>query len=214
MHRYRAGKIKREHTIIPGVLPLLEQVAAHPRVSAVIPGPIHPKSAATRVYLSYQYPTDSGFKLLARNTSAVQEVFIVTGHPHQVLEQLVADGLVEADEADARAQAEPVKPAEPASSPAGSRGGGSGTGGRKKERKNAKGRTSPAGSPPGAWTSKDRSNAARPSRRYPAGHSLDWFPLHSLQTGDFNATLGGRLSPQLRRRLRQAAADADSDRDR
>lgn len=204
MHRYRAGKIKREHTIIPGVLPLLEQVAAHPRVSAVIPGPIYPKSAATRTHLSYQYLTESGFKLLARNTNAVQEVFVVTAHPDQVRDDLAADGLLDMEPSQA-----PSSPSAETASEArrsgGRPSGGHPSEGRNKERKNPKAPPRAGANRGAAAAGKTQSGSTPRYVGHPAPESLY---LHSLQSGEFNASLGGRLSPQLRRRLRQAAQDA------
>ncbi|MGH2461892.1 MAG: DUF2103 domain-containing protein, partial [Chloroflexota bacterium] len=45
--RHRAKGVKREHSIINGLLPVLERIAAQPAVSAVIPGRISVTRAAS-----------------------------------------------------------------------------------------------------------------------------------------------------------------------
>jgi len=95
-HRYRQNKIKREHTIIEGILPILEGIAEHPHVQGITPGRINKRSSNRNATVTYQYKTDAGLKLLARSTSAVQEVFVVTDHPDQVLEDLTKRKLIKA----------------------------------------------------------------------------------------------------------------------
>lgn len=93
MSRYRVNKIKRMHSIVQGLLPVLETVAQCPNVSAITPGRI---SAASRVApsMTVQYFTESGLKLIARTTTAVQEVFVVTQDPQAVCEWLREKGIV------------------------------------------------------------------------------------------------------------------------
>lgn len=88
MSRYRVNKVKRMHSIVEGVLPLLEEIAAHPAVSQVTPGRINQKRRGTDRRLAFQYLTDSGFKLMAHTPQAVQEVFVVTAAPDDVLAYL------------------------------------------------------------------------------------------------------------------------------
>lgn len=140
-HRYRQNKIKREHTIIDGILPILETIAAHPHVQGITPGRINKRSSNRNTTVTFQYKTDAGLKLLARSTTAVQEVFVVTDHPDQVLEELAKQRLIKApdrkpkrgidapsaerekkrvkgesaDRAENRAQKRPQQPPDPAS---------------------------------------------------------------------------------------------------
>ena len=94
-HRYRARGVKREHKIVDGVLPLLEQIASLPGVASVIPGRIKPTEASVSgVRLRVQTPTLSGLKLSARSHTASQEIFVVTDTPSLVIEALQAAGLV------------------------------------------------------------------------------------------------------------------------
>lgn len=94
MSRYRVNKIKRMHSIVDGVLPLLEHVANHPSVAQVTPGRIQPKRRGTDFRLAFQYVTDSGLKLMAHTPQAVQEVFVVTSEPDAVLRDLTAGGVI------------------------------------------------------------------------------------------------------------------------
>ena len=83
--KYKIDKIKQEHTIIEDILPLLEAVAVHPTVKSIIPGRIHRRGGSGVVpHLQLKYNTFSGFKVLAKNSSSVQEVFIVTDDPDEL----------------------------------------------------------------------------------------------------------------------------------
>ncbi|MBI2941302.1 MAG: hypothetical protein HYY04_12780 [Chloroflexi bacterium] len=87
--RHRAKGVKREHSIIPGLLPVLEQLAAQPAVSAVIPGRITvTKGRAPALRLRLGTSTLTGLKLNARSGTAAQEVFVVTTEPEKVLDYL------------------------------------------------------------------------------------------------------------------------------
>lgn len=78
-NKYRENKIKQEHTIIEDLLPLLEEIAKIPYVKCIIPGRINRrKGSGIPAYLQLKYDTGSGIKLLGKNSSAVQEVFLVT----------------------------------------------------------------------------------------------------------------------------------------
>jgi len=85
--KFRAKGVKREHNIIHGLLPILEEIAAHPKVTGVIPGRISvTRSNISGVKVRLQTSTVSGIKLGARSGSAAQEVFVVTAEPAQVIE--------------------------------------------------------------------------------------------------------------------------------
>ena len=84
--RHRAKGVKREHRIIKGLLPVLEHIAAHPAVTAVIPGRIKvTQSTIAQVQLRLQTRTISGLKLGAWSRRSAQEVFVVTAEPEAVL---------------------------------------------------------------------------------------------------------------------------------
>ncbi|NLN28311.1 MAG: hypothetical protein GX161_08845 [Firmicutes bacterium] len=94
MSRYRVNKIKRMHSIVEGLLPVLEEIAAHPDVAQVTPGRIRPKRRGTDYRVTFQYFTDAGFKLMAHTPEAVQEVFVVTPNPQAVHDYLVEHRLI------------------------------------------------------------------------------------------------------------------------
>lgn len=94
MSRYRVNKIKRMHSIVDGVLPLLEEIATHPDVAQVTPGRIRPKRRGTDRRITFQYFTDAGLKLMAHTPEAVQEVFVVTAKPETVRDYLVEQKLI------------------------------------------------------------------------------------------------------------------------
>lgn len=79
-NKYRNNKIKKEHTIIEDILPLLENISIFPEIKSIIPGRINQRNSKNGLtaYLKIKYNTSSGLKLLAKNSSSVQEVFIVT----------------------------------------------------------------------------------------------------------------------------------------
>lgn len=107
--KFRTNKVKHEHTIIEGLRPVLDRMAACPAIQSIIPGPIGPHHSGRPLSLTIQYETETGLKLLARSGSAVQEVFLVAPDRAAVREWLMAHGLVEE-----RAGAEPPPPPAPA----------------------------------------------------------------------------------------------------
>jgi hypothetical protein len=95
MKKYRSGKIKREHTVIEGVWSLLEELATFERAVSIIPGPIS-RLAGRGLTLTFQRFTETGLRLLAKNGSAVQEVWVVAPEKESLLADLRAAGLLEA----------------------------------------------------------------------------------------------------------------------
>lgn len=90
--KYRVKGVKREHSVIVGLLPVLERIAAHSTVSAIIPGRITvTRGATSSLQLRMGPPTITGFKINARRLSAAQEVFILTTQPEATLGFLRAD---------------------------------------------------------------------------------------------------------------------------
>lgn len=94
MKKYRAGKIKREHSVIEKVWPVLEQIAACDLVTSVIPGPISPHNAKA-FEVTFQRFTETGLRLLAKNGSAVQEVYVVAPAKEETLAWLAREGIVD-----------------------------------------------------------------------------------------------------------------------
>ncbi len=74
--KHRRNGVKREHSILPGFGPLFERLARLPGVGAVIPGRIA-RNPTHHPGLVLSGETHTGFKLLAKSTSSVQEVFLV-----------------------------------------------------------------------------------------------------------------------------------------
>lgn len=108
MKKYRAGKIKREHTVIEGLWPVLEQMARCDLIDSIIPGPIR-RLRGKGFELTFQRFTETGLRLLGKNGSAIQEVYAVTSDPEGALKWLGAEGLVELEPAAAPAAA-PAQP--------------------------------------------------------------------------------------------------------
>lgn len=117
-HRHRRNKIKLEHSVLPGLLPVLERIAAHRAIQAITPGRISRRAGNQTNGISFQYRTETGFKLLARSNRAVQEIFVVTNRPDEALAALVAEGLVTAgDAAPSGAKGAQKKRSAPSGSP-------------------------------------------------------------------------------------------------
>lgn len=112
MNKFRQGKIKREHSIIPGLLPLLQRLAVCSEVASITPGEIAPQNSKERG-LSFQYFTDKGLRLIGKNGSAVQEVWVVASAREAVLAWLVQNQLIPSPPA----QPAPAQSAAPAADP-------------------------------------------------------------------------------------------------
>jgi hypothetical protein len=71
--------VKREHDIIEGVLPMLEEIAALEGVRKVVPAGISysPRRRIRGPTIKFQRETISGFKLLAQSKGCIQEIFVV-----------------------------------------------------------------------------------------------------------------------------------------
>ncbi|HHY36560.1 MAG TPA: metal-binding protein [Firmicutes bacterium] len=79
--KYRRQKVKREHHLLPGLAPILEEIASHPAVKSIIPARINSAVRGSGVQLFWKYKTPTGVKLLAKAGGGVQEIFVVTGEP-------------------------------------------------------------------------------------------------------------------------------------
>lgn len=87
-NRHRSGGLKREHEILDGFEEPLLRLAAHEHVGSVIPGRVSAHSSGDRRRLTYQYPTNTGAKLLAKTPQAVQEIFVVCDDAERLKKQV------------------------------------------------------------------------------------------------------------------------------
>lgn len=94
MKKYRAGKIKREHSVIERVWPVLERMAECDLIASIIPGPISPLNSRG-FEVTFQRFTETGLRLLAKNGSAVQEVYVVADAKDAALAWLAEAGIVD-----------------------------------------------------------------------------------------------------------------------
>jgi len=92
--KYRAGKIKREHSVIEKVWPVLEQIAQCDLIDSIIPGPISPLNSKG-FEITFQRFTETGLRLLAKNGSALQEVYVVTDQKEGALTWLAQQRIVD-----------------------------------------------------------------------------------------------------------------------
>lgn len=79
LSKYIKRGVKRQHQIIEGILDILEEIAKIDGVKKVIPAKISysPTRGISGPIMKLQRETVSGFKLMAHNKGAVQEIFIV-----------------------------------------------------------------------------------------------------------------------------------------
>lgn len=90
--RHRIKGVKREHSVLSGLLPILERIAAMPTVSSVIPGRIAvTRAAVPTLELRLGPRTPTGLKLNARKASTTQELFVITTKPDETIEALRAE---------------------------------------------------------------------------------------------------------------------------
>jgi hypothetical protein len=95
-NKYRADKIKQEHTIIDDILPLLENLAKLSVIKSVIPGRINQRGGSgMEAHLKLKYNTPSGIKILAKNSASIQEVFVVTDDADKTIKLMKQKNLVE-----------------------------------------------------------------------------------------------------------------------
>lgn len=79
MAKYIKRGVKRRHSIIQDILPLLEQIAKIDGVKKVIPAKISYSSNRSIIQptIKFQRETVPGFKLTAHSKGAIQEIFII-----------------------------------------------------------------------------------------------------------------------------------------
>lgn len=77
--KYIKKGVKRQHSIIDGILPILEDIAKIDGIKKVIPARISYSTGRSieQPSIKFQIETVSGFKLLARSKGAIQEIFVV-----------------------------------------------------------------------------------------------------------------------------------------
>lgn len=76
--KYRSGKIKVEHTLLEGLSEYLKEIEKWDCVETIIPGRIvRQNKGRGSKGLFLKYKTISGFKLLYKTGTSVQEVFVV-----------------------------------------------------------------------------------------------------------------------------------------
>lgn len=65
--------------MIDGLRELLERIEVLDEIVSIIPGVIKPvRGSGSGIRLEVKYPTQTGLKLLAKSSTSVQEVFIVS----------------------------------------------------------------------------------------------------------------------------------------
>ncbi|RTZ69006.1 MAG: hypothetical protein DSZ30_03260 [Aquificaceae bacterium] len=79
MPKYRKGKVKLEHHLIEGAEEYIKKLERLQSVKAIIPGRIfRNQKGRGQKGLFLKYETPSGWKLLLKNGSTIQEIFVVT----------------------------------------------------------------------------------------------------------------------------------------
>jgi hypothetical protein len=93
LKKYRAGKIKREHTVIEKLWQALERMAECDLITSIIPGPIS-RLSTKGFEITFQRFTETGLRLLGKNGAAVQEVYVVAPEKEAALRWLGAHSIV------------------------------------------------------------------------------------------------------------------------
>ncbi len=78
MGKHRSGKVKLEHHTLEGLQKYLSQLSEWEEVESIIPGRIFRQNrgrGSKGLFLKYR--TISGYKLLYKNGTSTQEVFVV-----------------------------------------------------------------------------------------------------------------------------------------
>jgi len=95
-------------TNIKPLIPYLHKLIAHAGIHRIVPGRLSRKGATSvRFNVKISTPAKGGFKLIAREGTLVQEVFVTTGLVREELEAVVGDNLagkVEAREGGGKAR--------------------------------------------------------------------------------------------------------------
>jgi len=79
MPKYRKGKLKVEHHLIEGAEEFLKPLERLESVKGIIPGRIfRGQKGRGQKGLFLKYETPSGWKLLLKNGTTLQEIFVIT----------------------------------------------------------------------------------------------------------------------------------------
>ncbi|MDM8529241.1 DUF2103 domain-containing protein [Anaerolineales bacterium HSG24] len=87
----QGGRLVQNHsTHIPGLLPILDSLAQEDRIKTVVPGRLsRVKGRPTPLKIRVTVPTKGGYKLQARSSGGVQEVFVITDLNAEALQSLI-----------------------------------------------------------------------------------------------------------------------------
>ncbi|GJD12847.1 hypothetical protein Gasu2_69160 [Galdieria sulphuraria] len=86
----KARIVVNHSTYIPGLIKSLELLSEEPCVQTIVPGRLrNGKSRSPHLLLRVTTTTPTGYKLLARKGTTVQEVFIVTSAERQFIEEVI-----------------------------------------------------------------------------------------------------------------------------
>ncbi|MEJ5338374.1 MAG: DUF2103 domain-containing protein [Aquificaceae bacterium] len=82
MAKHRKAKVKLEHHLLEGLEEYLEKLSGLDSVSSIIPGRISRQNGGRGSRgLFLKYRTNSGYKLLYKIGTSVQEIFVVCKDP-------------------------------------------------------------------------------------------------------------------------------------
>jgi hypothetical protein len=97
MAKYIKRGVKRKHSIIQDILPLLERIAKIEGIKKVIPAKISYSSnrRITQPIIKFQRETVSGFKLMAHSKGAIQEIFVIVDETKKKDVEDKLNGIVE-----------------------------------------------------------------------------------------------------------------------
>ncbi|WP_414577435.1 DUF2103 domain-containing protein [Anabaena sp. CCY 9402-a] len=89
---HKDGRLVWNHsTHLPGLIPILERLCQQNGIQTITPGVIgRVKGHAPKMQLRVSVPILGGYKVIARQGKTVQEVFILTVHAQDKLEEMIA----------------------------------------------------------------------------------------------------------------------------
>ncbi len=95
MGRLSQGRLVWNHsTHLPGLIPILNKLSKISGIQTITPGEIKTvRSHAPKLRLKVSVPVRGGFKLIARKSKLVQEVFILSDLEQTALEAEIAQAL-------------------------------------------------------------------------------------------------------------------------
>ncbi len=87
----KKGRLVQNHsTHIPGLIPILDQLAQEPRIKTVVPGRLaQARGRPVPLKINVTVPITGGHKLQARSSGGVQEVFVVTDLNAEALQSII-----------------------------------------------------------------------------------------------------------------------------